>query len=80
METNNLPPTIIEINQALKCLKNRKASNDITPQLLKYATNCEELIKEMYILFGMVWRGKQVPTSWGCSRLEALWKNKGSRL
>lgn len=80
MEINNSPPTICEINQALKRLKDRKASNDIPPELLRYATDCEELIKEMQIFLGKVWTEKQVPTSWACSRLEALWKNKGSRL
>ena len=77
---NLLPPTKNEIISTLKTLKNGKASNDLPAEFFKYAVTSEGLIMELESLLKIIWQTQQVPTSWGHSKLIALWKGaaKGS--
>ena len=74
------PPNIEEIREVLEKLKSGKSANDIPPELLKYATNSNELLLELRRLLLMIWKEKQTPRSWSHSKLIALWKGaaKGS--
>ena len=74
------PPDIGEIQSVIKKLKNGKATNDLPTEMLKYAITSEALMLEMENLFTTIWQSHRIPTSWGHSKLVALWKgaSKGS--
>ena len=74
VDYNTLPPKKDEIIDTLKKLKNRKASNDIPAEFLKYAIDSDEVIEEMYRLYCLVWLTKQIPTKWRHSKLVTIWK------
>ena len=74
------PPDVAEIRKTLSKLKNNKASNDIPSELLKYASQSDELVSEIESLLANIWETQLIPTSWGHTKLTALWKGaaKGS--
>ena len=69
-----------ELRKVLKKLKNGKAANDIPAEFLKYAESSDEFINEMHSLFTSIWTTHAMPTTWGHTKLAALWKgaSKGS--
>ena len=79
-DINHEPPKKDEIIATLKSLKNGKASNDIPAEFYKYALTSVELVTELEAIFQQIWNTGTIPTSWGHSKLLALWKgaSKGS--
>ncbi|MEM6812757.1 MAG: reverse transcriptase domain-containing protein, partial [Pseudomonadota bacterium] len=77
---NTGPPDKKEIKSTLCALKNGKSSSDIPAEFLKYASASDNLLTELQRLFNEIWISHTVPTSWGHSKLIALWKgaSKGS--
>ena len=61
-------------------MKNGKASNDIPAEFYKYAATSNALISELETMLQQIWNTKEIPISWGHSKLIALWKgaSKGS--
>ena len=74
------PPKKNEIISTLKSLKNGKSSNDLPAEFFKYATASDALLSELESLLLQIWTTKSIPSSWGHSKLIALWKGaaKGS--
>ena len=74
------PPKKNEIISTLKSLKNGKSSNDLPAEFFKYATESDALLSELESLLLQIWTTKSIPSSWGHSKLIALWKGaaKGS--
>ena len=77
---NHAPPTIQEVKDTLKSLKNGKASTDIPPEFLKYSIDSETMLSETHYLICNIWDKCNVPTSWTHTKLVALSKgtSKGS--
>lgn len=75
---NDLPPTIEEIQQHLRKLKDGVASNDIEPELLKRC-NHPIMLEVIHRMTTNLWENLDLPDSWGNSRLKTLWKGKGSK-
>lgn len=79
-DINVHPPDKEEIKSTLDALKNGKSSSDIPAEFLKYASSSECLLSELHELLHQIWTTQTVPTTWGHSKLIALWKgpSKGS--
>ena len=77
---NTAKPDIAEIINTLKSLKCRKSANDAPAELFKYAHDSKPLVSEIYQMLGKIWETKQIPKSWGHSKMVTLWKGaaKGS--
>lgn len=71
---NTDPPSLEELAETVKRLKNGKASNDIPAEFLKHASSNNDFMLELTQLYKDVWENTQIPISWGHSRLVALWK------
>ena len=67
-------PDLPEICSILKKLKNNKSSNDIAPELMKYATNSENFTSSYKKLLDQIWETKNLPKSYSHSRMTCLWK------
>ena len=78
VDIDNEPPTIDEITKHLQKLKNKKANNDIDSELLKHC-ECPTLINAIHQMTLNVWNNLDIPPAWGNSRLQTLWKGKGSK-
>ena len=76
---SNDKPTRTEIVDTLAKLKNRKSSNDVPPEILKYARESSRFIDRLTFLIHQVWDEKTVPKAWANGKVEALWKGKGSK-
>jgi len=72
-------PSNPEISNILRKFKNGKASNDLPPDLLKYAKTDPLFMTEITEIMQDVWTNFKTPEAWGLSRLKCLFKNKGSR-
>ena len=72
-------PDLNELVSTLRQLKNNKASNDVAPEILKAASYDQSFVENFHQLIIEVWRSRNVPAQWGESRLETIFKNKGSR-
>jgi hypothetical protein len=57
-------PTLEEVRDSLKNLKNNKApgTDKIPAELLKYGRN--EVMKSIYELIILVWKKEQIPKEW----------------
>ena len=75
---NNEPPDLEEIKKALSDMKSNKASNDIDPGLLKH---CEHpiLLQVIHRMTSKLWDDLDFAKAWGNSRLNTIWKKKGSK-
>ena len=78
---NTDPPNVEELRTVIKSLKNGKSSNDIPSEYIKHAIDCKEFLEEMVKLYKTIWNTNKIPTSWGHSKLIAIWKgsSKGSQ-
>ena len=74
----NEPPDINEIQEHLKKLKSNKAFNDIDATLLKRLEH-PVMLQVIHRMSANLWHDLDVPTPWGNSRLQAIWKKKGSK-
>ena len=68
------PPDEKELLDVIRNLKDGKSSNDIPIEFIKYSFASKELICEIIKLFKSIWETNAIPSSWGHSRLFALWK------
>ena len=71
-------PSLSEILNVLKRMKNGRSALDAPPELFKYARESPYLQKRLLALLSKIWEEKRVPMSWGKSSITSLWKNKGS--
>lgn len=71
-------PDIDEIKINLRKMKNGKSADDVPSEFLKYAESNPEFLQILKQMITEIWRGGDFPTNWGKSRIEALYKNKGS--
>ena len=72
-------PTIQEIQITLETLKNGKSANDFSPELVKVISDCPILLQNLHALLCKVWNDVDPPPAWANSKLQALWKGKGSK-
>ena len=73
-------PSLKEVKDTLCKLKNGKSATDIPPELLKYAAESPKFLRELHRVLAAIWENPSaMPSSWGESRLFALYKNKGKR-
>ena len=79
IDIDSTPPTADEIQTTLSKLHNKKSSNDVPPEFLKAAAQCEKFISIFKSLTDEIWHTRKVPSFWGHGRLEALFKGKGSK-
>ena len=75
---NDELPSIEEIKQQIKKLKNNRANNDVSPELLK---KCDHpiMLEVIHRMIANLFENLDVPGAWGNSRLKTLWKGKGSK-
>ena len=75
---NDQPPEIEEIRKKIADMKSKKASNDIDPELLKH---CEHpiMLQVIHRMTTKLWENLDFPNAWGNSRLNTIWKGKGSK-
>ena len=73
------PPTLAEVQLAMKQMKSRKApgSDDITADLLK--AGGATVVKWLYQLFVDIWATEEIVEDWSLSILIRLFKNKGDK-
>ena len=75
---NDNPPDINEIQQHLQQLKTNKAFNDVDATLLKQLDH-PVMLQVIQRMTSNLWENLDVPHAWGNSRIQALWKGKGSK-
>jgi hypothetical protein len=78
-DIQNKPPTLEEISQALKQMKNRKApgNDDISADLLK--TGGLPVLKWLHKIFVDIWENEEIVDDWTLAILIRLFKNKGDK-
>lgn len=59
-------------------MKNNKANNDIDPELLKLC-NDPVTLQIIHHITSNLWESNEIPIAWSNSRLQTLYKNKGSK-
>ncbi|XP_071951096.1 uncharacterized protein [Antedon mediterranea] len=74
------PPSQKEIIDAIGHLKGRKATLDVTSEMLQVATENPVFVNHVHRLFEEIWRTKEVPSDWGLSKLTTIWKKKAVHL
>ena len=81
IQIENKPPDKDELISNIKALKNGKSSNDFPAAYIKYGIESDGLISEIVNLYTNVWETKDVPKTWGHTKLVALWKgpSKGKK-
>ena len=72
------PPEIDEISQQISKLKVNKAYNDIDSALIKRLDH-PIMLQVIHRMSTKLWENLDVPNAWGNSRLQAIWKKKGSK-
>ncbi|XP_066928505.1 uncharacterized protein [Clytia hemisphaerica] len=78
IQINDEPPNLDEIDLQLKKLKSNKASNDVQPDLLNKLSH-PIMLQVIHRMSNRLWNDIDVPSAWGNSRLQTLWKGKGSK-
>ncbi|CAF4329403.1 unnamed protein product [Rotaria sp. Silwood2] len=78
-ERQNEPPTLEEISQALKQMKNRKApsNDDISTDILKAGEL--PVLKWLHEIFVDIWQNEEIVDDWILAILIRLFKNKGDK-
>lgn len=74
----DFPPTELEIHEAIKTLKNNKASGEdyITAELLKWSV--PKIISDLHMLFQNIWKTEKIPEEWKIALIHPLHK-KGDK-
>ena len=78
-QINHEAPTETEVYACLRRMKNRKSSSDCPAEFLKFARDSSEFMTHIMDLIRNVWTTRKTPKDWSRSRLQCLWKGKGSR-
>ena len=79
MEDLASPPTLLEVEHAISCLKNHKAAgpDNVAPELLKYGGY--DVVTTLHDLFTRCWEREEVPQVWKDAKIVTIYKRKGDR-
>ena len=80
LDITNSPPTDNEISIAIKQLNKGKSSLDIEPEIVKLADSVPSFKTAIKIYYTKIWEQIQVPSQWRSSKINPIWKGKGSAL
>ena len=75
---DNSTPNMLEIRNAIKVLKSNKSSLDVSAELLKVAIEVENFANITHNHISKIWEQIVIPSQWNITRLNAIWKKKGS--
>ena len=78
LEIINTPPTDEEISCAMKQLNNGKSSLDIEAEIVKLAESIPSFTSAVRSYFAKIWDNVQIPSQWRTSKINSIWKGKGS--
>ena len=78
LEITSAPPRDEEISSAIKQLNNGKSSLDIEAEILKLAESIPSFTSAVKLYFGKIWEHVQIPSQWRTSKINSIWKGKGS--
>ena len=71
---NTNPPGEDEIRRVIRKQKIGKATNDVPMAYVKHSMGVKVFVEEICKLYTTIWQTKMIPSSWGHSKLVALWK------
>ena len=75
---DNRKPTPEDITKAISKLKNNKSSLDVEGEILKTVKETEEELSALIDMIEDSWFKAEIPHQWRTTKINAIWKRKGS--